>query len=96
MDDKKKNKLDLFQDEDNKRKAAEKLLKKCPLCCGQPRILPQMYGEILGWSVDCLNCYLMLRVVSPYLVSAVCGWNARNGKLTKTADDYGELGERRK
>lgn len=77
---------------ERQRKRAEKLLKPCPLCRGAARILPQHYMKMNGWSVDCIQCGLALRVISPFLVSAVCGWNYRDGHLEDTADGYGDLG----
>lgn len=81
-----------WQKLERQRKRAEKLLKPCPLCSAKARILPQQYLKLQGWSVGCLECGLVLRVLSAFLVSAVCGWNYRDGKLDTTADDYGDLG----
>lgn len=51
----------------------EKMLKECPFCGKRPRILTQEYG----YTVDCSDCSVVMRIVTRHLLQVVDNWNYR-------------------
>lgn len=61
-----------------KQKEAEQKLLPCPFCGGTARILSQAYG----YSVDCIECGAMKRVITKFLEQVIAEWNYRSNEYT--------------